>query len=320
MLDRLEAIQLGGVTQWIRVRSDDISNPTLLLMQQGPGLPIINEVRNYERLLGLERHFTVVYWDQRGTGLSAPPMRKLPNRFEISAARMIDDTALLLNMLHRRFGRKTFIAGFSFGATYAVRAAVKHPDLVAAIVATGMDINVPAAEQHMHDFLLNAAHERNSRRAIRQLKRLDPPPLLDARQFATRARLLADFGGVTVDRNFNALIRTLLMSLVRSADYSAADAVRSIRGINLSQAALLPELATTDLAHSAPRLEVPIVLAQGRRDQVAPGELTQRYYDSLVAPSKTLVWFEKSAHTPQYDEPEKFSELLLHVRSGELIR
>ena len=62
-----------------------------------------------------------------------------------------------------------------------------------------------------------------------------------------------------------------------------------------------------------PRLEVPIVLAQGRLDQVAPAELTQRFHDSLSAPAKRLVWFEKSAHTPQYDEPAKFRDLLLGV-------
>ena len=70
-IDTLEGVQLGGITQWIRVRGADASNPVLLLMQQGPGLPMINEARRLEHLLGLEKAFTVVYWDQRGTGLSA---------------------------------------------------------------------------------------------------------------------------------------------------------------------------------------------------------------------------------------------------------
>ena len=64
-IDTLEAVQLGDSTQWIRVRGADASNPVLLLIQQGPGLPMINEVRRFEQLLGLEQDFTVVYWDQR---------------------------------------------------------------------------------------------------------------------------------------------------------------------------------------------------------------------------------------------------------------
>ena len=89
-------------------------------------------------------------------------------------------------------------------------------------------------------------------------------------------------------------------------------------GISASQAALLPQLATTDLVRTMPRLDVPIVMAQGRLDQVAPGEAAQRFYDSLTAPSKQLVWFEKSAHTPHLEEPAKFRDLLMTVKANRL--
>src|SRR6266511_850889 len=105
---------------------------------------------------------------------------------------------------------------------------------------------------------------------------------------------------------------------VRSPDYSVADVIRAVRGITATQAALLPELATTDLVRTMPRLDVPIVMAQGRLDQVAPGEAAQRFHDSLTAPSKQLVWFERSAHTPHLEEPDKFRDLLMNVRASQL--
>jgi pimeloyl-ACP methyl ester carboxylesterase len=81
-VDTLEAIPIGGVTQWIRIRSHDPANPVLLLIQQGPGLPMINEVRTFERTLHLEEQFTVVYWDQRGCRLSLRSLRApLPSTF-----------------------------------------------------------------------------------------------------------------------------------------------------------------------------------------------------------------------------------------------
>ena len=70
-IDRREPVRLGESTQWIRIRAANARNPLLLLVQQGPGLPMINEVRTFERVLSLEDDFTVVYWDQRG-GLSIP--------------------------------------------------------------------------------------------------------------------------------------------------------------------------------------------------------------------------------------------------------
>jgi len=316
-IDTLEGVQLGGITQWIRVRGADASNPVLLLMQQGPGLPIINEARRLERLLGLEKAFTVVYWDQRGTGLSSASLRKNSNRFEISVARMVDDTVTLLELLRDRFGGSTFVAGFSFGATFAAQAAVRRPELVAALVAAGMDIDVPTAENNAYAFALNTARRRGNRRAIRQLEAIGPPPHTTVKQFITRARWVANFGGVATNTNINSLRRALVVSLARSPDYSAADVIRTFRGISASQAALLPQLATTDLVRTMPRLDVPIVMVQGRLDQVAPGEAAQRFYDSLTAPSKQLVWFERSAHTPHLEEPAKFRDLLMNLKASQ---
>lgn len=73
-----------------------------------------------------------------------------------------------------------------------------------------------------------------------------------------------------------------------------------------------------DLARTLPRLEVPVVMVQGRHDQVAPGAAAQRYASTLQAPSKQLVWFENSAHTPHLEEPAKFQDLLLGVRASRL--
>jgi len=311
-IDQLEAVQAGGTTQWIRVRGTDTSNPVLLLMQLGPGFPIINEVRRFERLLGLEDMFTVVYWDQPGTGLS---LRDSANRNSLSVERMVGGTVSLLELLRDRFGAPPFVTGFSFGATFAAYAAVQRPDLVAALVAVGMDIDVPAAEANAYDFALSAARQRGYRRAVRQLERIGAPPHLQSKSFSTRVRWVTNFGGVSTDLNYNRALRELLSSLVRSPDYSPWDIVRTVRGITTTQAALVPELATTDLVRTMPRLEVPIVLVQGRLDEVAPCEVAQRFHDSLSAPNKQLVWFERSAHTPHLEEPDKFRDVLISMRS-----
>jgi pimeloyl-ACP methyl ester carboxylesterase len=310
-IDKLEAVHLGGTTQWIRVRGRDVSNPVLLLMQLGPGLPIINEVRRFEQQLRLEDAFTVVYWDQRGTGLS---LRDRHAR-ELTPALMVADTVAMLELLRDRFGSPPFVSGFSFGATFATYAAVQRPDLVASLVAVGMDIDVPAAEKNAYEFALDTARERKLRRAVRQLESIGAPPHVDAKAFNRRVRWVMNFGGVTTTATYNGTLRTLLMSLLRSPDYSAADLIRTMGGITATQATLVPQLANTDLVQEVPRLEVPIVLVQGRLDQVAPGEATQRFYDSVAAPRKELHWFERSAHTPHFEEPEKFREVLIAARA-----
>jgi pimeloyl-ACP methyl ester carboxylesterase len=273
---------------------------------------MISDRQLFQRLLRLEDDFTVVYWDQRGTGLSSPFLRRGPDRFETGVARMVGDTIALLETLRDRFQRTTLVAGFSFGATFAVHAAARRPDLVAAVVAAGMDVDMPSAENHAYGFALDTARRRGIRRAVRQLEAIGPPPHTDAKRFAVRARWVADFGGITTASGYRGLQRTLLTGLIRSPDYSTVDVVRTIRGIRSSQIALLPQLAGTDLVRTVPRLDVPLVMAQGRHDQVAPGDAAQRFHDSLGAPHKALVWFEASAHTPHLEEPGKFRDLLIH--------
>jgi pimeloyl-ACP methyl ester carboxylesterase len=314
-IDTLEAVEVGHTTQWIRIRGADVGNPVLLLIQQGPGLPMINEVRRFEHLLGLEQLFTVVYWDQRGCGRS---LRRQEGQAAVNLERMVEDTVSLLGLLKDRFEGEAYVAGFSFGATLGALAAAQRPDLVATLVAVGMDVDGAAAGEAAYDFALTVARRRRNRRATRQLEAIGPPPHLIAKQFATRVRWATNFGGVASNETYASLVRGLLASLWRSPDYSFGDVLRTVRGITATQAALLTELAGMDLIRTVPRLDVPVVMVQGRSDQVAPGDAAERYAASLEAPSKELVWFERSAHTPHLEEPGKFRDLLLRVRDGQL--
>jgi pimeloyl-ACP methyl ester carboxylesterase len=284
----------------------------LLLIQQGPGLPMMNEARRFEHLLGLEHAFTVVYWDQRGCGRS---LRGPEERDGISIDAMVSDTVFVLEWLRDRFGREVIVIGFSFGGAIGAYAAARRPDLVETLVAVGMDVDGVAAGNSAYDFALTTAVERGNRRAIRQLKAIGPPPHLKLKQFSTRVRWATNFGGVTTHQTYGSLARQLLSSMMGSSDYSVGDIIRTVRGIGGAQSALLPDLARMDLIRTLPRLGVPITMVQGRLDQVAPGEATQRFASSLEAPRKELVWFEKSAHTPHLEEPEKFRDVLIQVRA-----
>jgi pimeloyl-ACP methyl ester carboxylesterase len=123
-IDTLVAFDAGDTTEWIRVRGADAANPVLLLIQQGPGLPMINEARRFARVLGLEQAFTVVYWDQRGCGRSRPGRK---DRADISLERMVGDTVSLLEFLRDRFDREIYVAGFSLGATVGAYVAAQRP-------------------------------------------------------------------------------------------------------------------------------------------------------------------------------------------------
>src|SRR5712691_10948900 len=239
-IDLLESARLGDSTQWIRIRAANPGSPLLLLVQLGPGLPMINEVRAFERVLSLEDDFTVIYWDQRGCGRS---LRSADAGQEPGFQAMVSDTERLLAMLCARFDMPAIVAGISMGATIAALASVRRPDLVAALVTVGMDIDGAAIGDNAYQFALTTARAKNNRQAIRQLEAIGPPPHLEPRQFGTRARWDTDFGGVRTGHTYNSVARGLVSSLLRSPDYSLADTFRTIRRASAPQAALLGEIA-----------------------------------------------------------------------------
>lgn len=78
---------------------------------------------------------------------------------------------------------------------------------------------------------------------------------------------------------------------------------------------LLPQMAGLDLGKTLLQLDVPVFMLQGRYDVVAPPAVAEQYYHTLEAPQgKELIWFEQSAHMPQYEEPGKFRESVLLMK------
>ena len=65
----IQELSLNGTKHSVLIRGE-ADAPVLLLVQMGPGFPMIHEADALEKRLHLERSFRVVYWDQRGTGLS----------------------------------------------------------------------------------------------------------------------------------------------------------------------------------------------------------------------------------------------------------
>lgn len=306
-IDSLERVRLADSDQWILLRGRDRSKPVVLVIGQGPGYPTINEAGDLRHLLELEDDHVVVYWDQPGCGKSTTMAAS-----SLSVRRMRDDAAELVDTLCQRFGKSAIhVLGYSQGGTIAALVGAAIPERIAGLVLVNPDVRASEGDGSAYAFALREATARDNRHARRDLSRIGPPPHLEARQFMTRARWVANFGGVRRGATYRSLMITLLRQLATSRAYSPLDLLRAMRAIRTTQDSLLPDLVKIDLFDSVPRLEVPVSVFAGRHDQVAPPGLTERYFDAVeAARGKTLTWFEESAHMPQYEEPAAFRAAL----------
>ena len=84
---------------------------------------------------------------------------------------------------------------------------------------------------------------------------------------------------------------------------------------------LWPSMLAVDFFAEIERLDVPVYLLAGRHDYQVPAVLAERFYEHLDAPhGKRFVWFEQSGHLPNYEEPARFTDVLVHVKRETQVR
>lgn len=304
-VDILERFNLGSSIQWALVRGRSQNNPVLLLVQAGPGFPMIHEAQALEQNLGLEEHFRVVYWDQRGTGRSFVPDAK----GALTMGHLVEDVRAMTRALCEHLGvSQLHVVGFSLGASLALLASAAEATSIGSLICVGPDVNLLESERFAYTFALEEAMRRGNGRAQRALRVIGDPPHDSAKRFMTRVKWVSNFGGIHRSKDFGALFRTNLARLWASPHYSLFQMVRALQGMSATQERLLPLLQGFDLLGEWLKVEVPVAIFQGRHDVGAPPHLTASLAERLDA---TVVWFEDSAHMPHEEEPQRFREELL---------
>jgi proline iminopeptidase len=306
-IDSLGSFDIDGTPQWVLLRGDFRSRRVLLIVQQGPGLPLIHEARAIEQRLHLESDAVVAYWDQRGTGKSLSA-----DASTINLTRLVSDVRTMIDALCTHLSVDSVdLLGFSLGATLATMAAAQNPARIGHVIAVGIDVDFAESERYAYAFACDEAARRGDRSAARQLQAIGAPPHDTSKRFLTRVRWVTAYGGIDRSRGFFGMLWANVWMLLSSPHYSLREALRALLAIESTQERMLAHLQHFDLRAIVSRIDVPIVFFQGRHDFATPPKLVASYVDALDAScGKSLVWFEASAHMPHYEEPVHFRNAL----------
>lgn len=304
----LEKVNLGGQEQWILLRGEKATNPIILFLHGGPGTSDMGLLRRY--MSGLEKHFIVVSWDQRGAGKSFHANKPVSM---MNVNQFINDACELTKILCSRFNqKKIFLAGHSWGSVLGVLTAQKQPEFYHAFIGIGQTVNMAENEKLSYEWTLEQAKKENNIKDIQKLSEIGHPPYTGnwKKKFMTERRYLAKYGG-EVYNNSKGAFPVVLKSLLRSSEYTLADKINFFRGIFKTVGLVFPELMKINLITIAPSLQIPVYFLLGRHDYEAPSSIAEKYFNVLKAPLKELIWFENSAHMPNIEENKKFTDLLI---------
>jgi pimeloyl-ACP methyl ester carboxylesterase len=299
-------VNINGVEQGMFIKSKDVTHPVLLYLHGG--MPDYFLTQKYPT--GLEDYFTVVWWEQRGSGISysadIPPET-------MTLKQMISDTLEVTNYLRHRFGKeKIYLMGHSGGTFIGIQAAAQAPELYYAYIGVAQMSYQLKSERLAYEYMLKQFKENGNKEMVRKLEAA-PVTMTGGTPDAYRA--LRDEAmhslGIGTTHDMNSVITGIFLLSLQSRDYTLSEKVNTWRGKAKSGVALLwDDMLATDLSKEVTELSIPVYFFEGIYDYTCSYTLAKEYFDQLKAPIKGFYTFEQSAHSPLFEEPEKMKHIL----------
>ena len=255
---------------------------------------------------GLEQHFVVATWDQRGTGKSYAALDPVET---LTVEQMVADTIELTQYLRERFDQdKIYLVGNSWGTILGVLAAQQHPELYYAYVGTGQMVSPRETDIMFYEDTLAWAESTGNEALVATLRQNGPPPYDDLLDYEPVISHEHDWNpypelGAAEEMPFNLFV----------PENSLLDRINGMRGLLDTYSALYPQLQGIDFRSDVPSLDVPVYVVIGAHEARGRAVLAEEWYAMLDAPSKELITFEHSGHRPSFEQPAAFASIMTRV-------
>jgi len=304
-------IRINGVQQRVLIRGADKSNPLLLHVHGGPGFP--DQAIMQSRGKTLEDLFTVIYWDQRGSGASYNKSSKLhPPTIE----NIVSDGLELSSMLLDEFDHeKLYLQGHSWGTLVAVHMVSRAPELFTAFFGIGQFADGKRSEKLSWNYAVSAATNAGDQSSVNKLLALGSPPYKTEQEWLYKIpqqrTLMRPYENPDQPPQFTEADYYKMAFFYNG--YGVVEKLNFLNGLQFSLTNLWPSVIESNLIESHTRLEVPVYIFQGKYDQHTVTAVAKDYYQALSAPKKAYYEFEHSAHEPHINEYDKYRKLVKDV-------
>jgi pimeloyl-ACP methyl ester carboxylesterase len=304
-------VKIGGVQQGMFIRSRDLNNPVLLFVHGGPSFSEYFLVDKYPT--GIENYFTVCYWEERGGGLSYSPEVTSES---MTMDQLASDAIEVTNYLRERFKKeKIYLMAHSGGTAFAVEAAASHPELFYAYVGISQITRQSESEKLAYRFMLDRYTVLDNKKMLKEFQKYQ---ILD-----NDSLVLPFFNSVTRDKSMHELgigtmrsMRSILTGVFIPVWTCRAYTIKEKYNIwkskftFINKTTLRKQIISSDVTAKVPKLDIPVYFMSGNYDLTVNRNLSKEYFSELESPLKGFYTFYNSAHSPMFEEPDRFIEIL----------
>jgi pimeloyl-ACP methyl ester carboxylesterase len=298
-IDEATYVEIGGIEQWITIRGEDGNNPALLFLHGGPG--DATNPWGYAAFRSWLKYFTVVQWDQRGSGRTFG-RNGAASASTITPDRMAQDGIELAEWVKKKLHKdKIVLVGHSWGSVLGFLMVKARPELFYAFVGTGqVAAEFARSSAVAYTALVERASREGNSRALAELKEVGPPPYKDGKGFGVIHKWANLFEGADV------FLASALGFALYAPGYTIADINDWFDGQGVSGERLVPHFDELDRKLLGAELAIPVFVIQGAEDYTTPVSLARSYVDALRAPRKAFTTIEGAGHFAVFTKQDEF--------------
>ncbi|HKL43641.1 MAG TPA: alpha/beta hydrolase [Clostridia bacterium] len=307
-ISELIKVEVNDSDQWISIRGKNKNNPVILFLAGGPGGSQLGAVRR--NLKNLENNFTIVNWEQPGSGKSFNSL----DTEALDIEKYVNDGLVITDIIKEKLGKeKIYIIGESWGSALGVFLVNKNPDDYYAFIGTGQMVAFEETEKICYKTALDLAKSKGDQEQVDKLEEIGQPPHYGENMALTTATYLQYLSKEMAENPDISNPGYSTLEDLASPEYGILDQVNFFRGMLSTFSKVYPQLYPIDLRNDFSDLEVPVYMIHGKYDLNAPISLVKDYYNQLEAPEKKLIIFEHSGHSPWINEKELFCQKTMEI-------
>ena len=156
---------------------------------------------------------------------------------------------------------------------------------------------------------MREARKRKDKRAEKVLLEIGPPVngFYKDDKLLVQRNYLNKFGGIEYGKYKSSIFITLPKIPCMFKEYSFKTMLNYVKA-NVYCLSQPIGQEKVDFMKEATVLDVPVYLFMGQSDYNTVHDLAKEWLDNLKAPYKKFISFDKSGHTPQWEESEKWNK------------
>ena len=302
---------IGGVRQGMFIRGKDTNNPVLLYLHGGPSFSEFFLVEKYPT--GLENYFTVCYWEERGGGISYSPQVILES---MTLEQLASDAIEVTNYLRERFKKeKIYLMAHSGGTAFAIQAAASQSGLFHAYIGVSQIACQAESERLAYKFMTNHYSSLNKLKTLSEFKKYpifeNDSLLLPYFNSVLRDKSMHELGIGTM-RNMKSIITGVFLPVWTCRAYTLKEKfnIWQSKFFFVNKSKLREQIINTDFTRIVTKLNIPVFFLSGKYDLTVNQDISREYLLKLDSPFKKFYSFENSAHSPMFEEPTRFLEIM----------